>query len=294
MKQMEETGKLSNENFDHLLHKQLNDRSSRLKEREQELEDKGEELAAQKEELTAAIEELMGKNESLVDTLHQLRERSFELDQILYRTSHDLRAPLSSIRGILSLLKLEPKSEIINTYGRHIEDKVTQMDDLLKSLASLSKSILEEPEITEVDLNKIIWQVIGEFKHLPNWDNMEVQVELRESKIKTDYRLITIIFQSLFSNAFIFREPLKKGKLMIRGYQQNGDWVIEVADDGEGIAMNVQSSVFDMFYRGSERSQGNGLGLYVARKAAGRLQGEITFTLTTGHTCFIVRFPVMS
>ena len=289
---MSEQDKLRDENYDQLS-KQLEDKSVRLRDREQELEDKAEEFLAQKEELTAAIEEVVEKNKSLVNTLHQLRERSFELDQILYRTSHDLRAPLSSIKGILTLLKLEPQTEIIRDYSRHIEDKARQMDNLLRSLASLSKSILEEPVIGFIDLNKVIWQVINECTHLPNWEHVEVNVQLQECKIKTDDALITIILQSLFSNAFIFREPLKKGKLIIQGYQQDSNWIMDVSDDGEGMAENIQSSVFDMFYRGSERSMGNGLGLYVARKAAEQLNGNISFHLTTGLTCFKVILPII-
>lgn len=273
--------------------KQLDDKDAHLAEREQELADVAEELSSQKEELTAAIEEVMEKNKSLLDTLHLLRERSFELDQILYRTSHDLRSPLSSIKGILTLLKLEPQSDTIRSYGQHIEDKAIQMDNLLRSLASLSKSVLEEPVVAVIDLNKIIWQVIGEYRHLPCWDIVDVSVDLHEQKMNSDPELITIIFQSLFSNAFIFRAPLKKGTLSIRTRQQESNWIIDVVDDGEGIVKEVQPYVFDMFYRGSEKSLGNGLGLYVARKAAGRLNGTITFHLDPGTTCFTVTLPVI-
>ncbi len=289
---MNQSDRLNKEDIARLT-KQLEDKSARLAEREQELADVAEELSSQKEELTAAIEEVVEKNKSLLDTLHQLRERSFELDQILYRTSHDLRSPLSSIKGILTLLKLEPQSDIIRDYGRHIEDKAIQMDNLLRSLASLSKSILEEPVREWIDLNKIIWQVIGEYRHLPCWDYVDVSVDLHTQKINTDPALMIIIFQSLFSNAFTFRPPLKKGKLMIRTYQKENNWVIDVADDGEGIAAEVQPYIFDMFYRGSEKSLGNGLGLYVARKAAGRLNGTITFHLSPEQTCFTVILPLI-
>lgn len=90
--------------------KLLEDKNNYLQERERDLADKTEELLAQKDMLTAAIEEVMLKNDSLNKTLMTLRDRNFEMDQILYRTSHDLRSPLSSIRGILELAKAEPQS----------------------------------------------------------------------------------------------------------------------------------------------------------------------------------------
>lgn len=289
---MNDSNQLGNEDVDRLV-KQLHEKDIRLREREQELNDKEEELSSQKEELNAAIEELIEKNKSLLDTLHELRDRSFELDQILYRTSHDLRSPLSSIKGILALLKLEPQTDIIRNYAHHIDSKAAQMDNLLRSLASLSKSILEEPVTSLIDLHKIIWQVIAELKYLPSWEQVEVAVELQEYKVKTDPALMVIIFQSLFSNAFIFREPSKKGHLTIRTHLLNGSLIIRVCDDGEGIALNVQPHIFDMFYRGSEKSLGNGLGLYVARKAAARLKGTIIVQLHPGNTCFTVTLPMV-
>jgi signal transduction histidine kinase len=273
---------------------QLREESQKLKEREQDLEDQSEELSSQKEELTAAIEELMAKNRSLEDTLSQLRERNFELDQILYRTSHDLRSPLSSIKGILSLLRLEPQSDIIRNYAKHIEDKAVQMDNLLRSLASLSKSILEEPQLEIIDLNKILWQVVSEYRHLPSWDNVDVIVELHDHKMCTDSGLITIIFQSLFSNALIFRDPLRKGTMTIRTSLQNGNWVIDVIDDGDGVDQSVHPFIFNMFYRGSERSLGNGLGLYVCKKAIERLKGNISYHPEPPGTRFTVTLPVQT
>ncbi len=275
-----------------LLITQLKDKSLQLIARERELEEQEEKISSQKEELTAAIEEVMSKNRSLEETLQQLRDRSFELDQILYRTSHDLRSPLSSIKGILSLLELEPQSDIIRNFGKHIDDKATQMDNLLRSLASLSKSILEDVELAAIDLNKTIWQVVSEYRQLPTWNDVTVSLALHEPGIKSDQALIGIIFQSLFSNAFIFRDPLKKGHIFIRTRQENKNWIMDVIDDGEGIDPAVQPFIFNMFYRGSEKSIGSGLGLYVARKAAARLNGTISFHLEHPTTRFTLTLPL--
>jgi signal transduction histidine kinase len=277
--------------IDSLLAK-LKEESRKLSEREQDIHEQAEELASQKEELTAAIEELMAKNRSLEETLNQLRERNYELDQILYRTSHDLRSPLSSIKGILALLQLEPQSDVIRNYGKHIENQANEMDSLLRSLASLSKSILEDPKLDVIDLSRLIWQVVNEYRHLPGWKHVEVSVDVHDTNFFSDVGLITIIFQSLFSNAFIFRDPGKTGRLIIRTREQNDNWMAEIIDDGEGIETSIGPHIFDMFYRGSERSIGSGLGLYVAKKAVERLKGNISFHHEAGATCFTISVPL--
>ena len=124
---------LEEEELNHLI-KMLEERNARLEEREHDLADKTEELLAQKEELTAAIEELMAKNQSLSLTMSQLQDRNFELDQILYRTSHDLRSPQSSIKGVLNVLKTEAQTATAKDCCLHIENKTEQMDNLLRSV----------------------------------------------------------------------------------------------------------------------------------------------------------------
>ncbi|MBC8111065.1 MAG: HAMP domain-containing histidine kinase [Verrucomicrobia bacterium] len=271
----------------------LQEKTILLEELERDYADKTEELLSQKEELTAAIEELMAKNYSLSQTMNQLQDRNFELDQILYRTSHDLRAPISSIKGIISLSRFEHQSEMNRAYWTHVESKVIQMDDLLRSLSSLSKSILENPTLAVIGIEKIIQQVTDSLRYLPSWHEVEVKIDLKEAALKTDPFLITIILQSLLSNAFIFRDSPRRGLIYVNSFKTETDFVIQVVDDGEGIDNLVLSHIFEMFYRGSERSVGNGLGLYVAKKATERLRGIIGVDTDAGNTRFTVVLPLI-
>jgi signal transduction histidine kinase len=274
--------------------KLLEDKNNYLQERERDLADKTEELLAQKDMLTAAIEEVMLKNDSLNKTLMTLRDRNFEMDQILYRTSHDLRSPLSSIWGILELAKAEPQSASMKEYQLHIGNKVDQMDNLLRSLSSLSKAILEETSYCLVSLRSIIQQVIEELKYLPTWPNVVVTQNLHEKEFKTDVFLINIVLQSVLSNAYIFRDQSKAGIIHINSLQQNSEVLIEVIDDGDGIPETIANQIFDMFYRGSEKSKGSGLGLYVAKKALEKLNGSITQISNKNKTQFTITLPLLN
>ncbi|MBL7858668.1 MAG: HAMP domain-containing histidine kinase [Cyclobacteriaceae bacterium] len=269
----------------------LEEKNARLLERERDLADKTEELLAQKEELTAAIEEVMAKNLSLSSTMSQLQDRNFELDQILYRTSHDLRTPLSSIKGILHLLKTEVQTDRAKDCCAHIESKTEQMDNLLRSLSSLSKAILEEPEFSVVPLMEIIQEVITSLSNIRASSNLTIEFNLVETGMKTDRALLSIILHSLLSNAFTFRNPGERGTITIHAYKLNKTISIEIIDDGEGISPDIRDKIFQMFYRGSERSQGSGLGLYVARQAAARLHGSIEVSTPSSNTCFTVKLP---
>lgn len=147
----------------------LDQRTMALMERESDLADRMEEIEAQKEELTAAVEELDSKNKILETALEELKERNQELDQILYRASHDLRSPVTSIVGILSLLQHESLSEIQEKCFEHIRDRASQMDEVLKSLSTLAKTISNDIHFSKVNIDACIRSCINDLQYQPNF-----------------------------------------------------------------------------------------------------------------------------
>jgi light-regulated signal transduction histidine kinase (bacteriophytochrome) len=129
-------------------------------EREYELAERQEELESQKEELNAAIEELVSKNEYLTSTLDELSQRKAELDQLIYRMSHDLRTPVTSILGVCQVMKMEGLPAAFFFHLDHIQKKGYELDCLLKSLTSFSQAALEDLVSTDVSLRKLTSEVL--------------------------------------------------------------------------------------------------------------------------------------
>ena len=270
----------------------LDQRTMALMERESDLADRMEEIEAQKEELTAAVEELDSKNKILETALEELKERNHELDQILYRASHDLRSPITSIMGILNVLEHEPLSAIQKECFDHIHDKGSQMDELLKSLSTLAKTISNDIHFSKINLDLCIRNSIYELRYLSNFSSVAIQTETKGfNEVITDKLLISIVVKNLVSNALTFRDPGKDGIIVICSTVFDSYFEIEVTDDGEGISDSIQDKIFNMFYRESELSTGSGLGLYIVRKIVDQLKGHIQFTTVNGLTRFKVTLP---
>lgn len=270
----------------------LDERTMALMERESDLADRMEEIEAQKEELTAAVEELANKNKMLETALEELKQRNQELDQILYRASHDLRSPITSIVGILNLMEHEPLSEMQKECFAHIRDKSSQMDELLKSLSTLSKTISNDIHFSKVNLDLAIRHCINDLRYLANFPAVVIKTETSGlSDVVTDKLLMCIIVKNLVTNSFIFRDAAKEGLIHIRSTVFESYFEIEITDDGEGIADSIRDRIFDMFYRGSELSTGSGLGLYIVKKIVDQLNGHIQFTSDQGLTRFKVVLP---
>jgi signal transduction histidine kinase len=270
----------------------LDQRTMALMERESDLADRMEEIDAQKEELTAAVEELHRRNKILEVALENLKERNQELDQILYRASHDLRSPVTSIVGILNVLEHEPLSEIQEKCFGHIRDKSTQMDELLKSLSTLAKTISNDIHFSRVNIETGIRSCVNDLRYLPNFSSVVIRIEHNgPGDVFTDALLVCIIIKNLLANALTFRDGGKDGLIVIRSAVFDSYFEIEIIDDGEGISNSVKDRIFDMFYRGSERSTGSGLGLYIVRKIVDQLNGQLQFSTSNALTRFKVTLP---
>ena len=270
----------------------LDERTMALMERESDLADRIEEIEAQKEELTAAVEELDSKNKTLEITLKELKESNQELDQILYRASHDLRSPITSIVGILNILEHEPLSAIQKQCFVHIRDKSNQMDELLKSLSTLSKTISNDIHFSKFNLDLAIRGCINDLRQLPNFSSVVIQIETKGlNDVITDKLLVSIIVKNLVANSLTFRDPDKQGLINIHSTVFDSYFEFEITDDGKGISDTIKDKIFNMFYRGSELSTGSGLGLYIVRKIVDQLNGHVQFTADNGLTRFKIVLP---
>lgn len=264
----------------------LNERTMKLMERESELADNLEEIEAQKEELTAAVEELIGKNKELV-------ERNQELDQILYRASHDLRSPISSMVGVLNLIKTEQIPSALKDYCYHFEMRINQMEGVVNTLNLLGQSAQEEIKITKIEIKELVENEIKLLHYLPNFKFIQFEIiHLGSSAVETDSVLLGILVKSLLTNAIIFREATP-GSVWVNTNVQDDQLIIKIIDDGEGISPTIAPRIFEMFYRGSEKSIGQGMGLYLVKKILSRLKGKVKWQCENNLTTFEVSIPII-
>ena len=271
----------------------LDERTMQLMERESDLADRKEEIDAQKEELTAAIEELENRNKTLLSTLKELEERNRELDQILYRASHDLRSPISSIIGILGLLNKEPLTEFQLNCIKHIDEKSAQMDFILKSLSALSKTITNDVHFCSFDLKELVEECLTYLSLKYKLDSISIELNSKgKTTVNSDRLLLSIIINNLLSNAITFRDSIKEGKIKIHTSVNPSSFEISITDDGEGVSPEIKDKIFTMFYRGSEKSIGSGLGLYIVKKIIEQLKGKIDVISINKETTFKIKLPI--
>ncbi|HEY0739882.1 MAG TPA: HAMP domain-containing sensor histidine kinase [Chryseosolibacter sp.] len=269
----------------------LDERNQLLLDKERDLADRSEELVSQKEELTAAIEEVIEKNAYLNETLKKLQQRNQELDQILYRASHDLKSPVTSIFGLLDLLKGEGLTQSQNIICNHIFQRTTHMMALLNSLNMLAQAAFDSIDIKAVNVHSVVSKAVARTSVHPNFKNATFDVQVPDNlQFNGDELKLGIIITCLVDNALSFCSA-QSSKILITAHSKNSVLEIRVADEGEGINPDIKNRIFEMFYRGSERSQGAGLGLYIVKSIVDRLEGTVAVESQAGKTMFTIALP---
>jgi PAS domain S-box-containing protein len=243
-----------------------------------------EKLKLLNEELTAQNWRLAAQEEELKATLEELSERNFELDQLMYKTSHDLRSPLSSILGLINLAHIDqdPKNQL--DYLDKIEGRIKKLDEFIRSMLNYARVNRSEESIEKISLRQVITNCIQELEYLENFSKVNTTAAIRHEAVSfnSDSLLVKIIFSNLISNAYKYYNPHVKSYLKISIDITPLNASITLKDNGIGIEKEHVKKVFDMFYRATEKSQGSGLGMYIVKQAIDKLKGTITVKSTYG------------
>lgn len=213
----------------------------------------------------------------------ELKIRNAELDNFVYKVSHDLRAPLSSVLGLVNLAAMPGNSDNLAEYFSMVGQKVNQLDHFISDVLSHSKNLKMEVKVAKINFGEVIEKTFSQLYYLKGVDKIKKEIAIHAEDFYSDPWRISEVFRNLISNAVKYRRlniEIPAIHILIRS---NSDFAeILFKDNGTGIDPKNLPHIFDMFYRASEQSAGSGLGLYIVKNAVEKLGGEITVESTLG------------
>lgn len=221
---------------------------------------------------------------------NELKKLNQELDLFVYSTSHDLRAPLSSILGLLNLNRIESGD---NYYIREIEKSITRMDTVIKQITDYARNSRLEIEKDLVNLKQIIEDCFENIRYLGSGE-VRLDLDLESEFVDNiDYKRLYIILNNLISNAVKYkRNGKEQSYIKVSQFRSDDKMVLEVQDNGQGIPKKYVDKLFRMFYRANERSEGSGLGLYIVKEVLNKLGGTIDVKSELGRgSSFKIQIP---
>jgi signal transduction histidine kinase len=268
--------------------KEIKELLDRLLHLNQQFEEKNKELLAGEEKLKTQQEELH-------KTVEELASRNFELDQLVYKTSHDIRSPLTSILGRANVMKADPDTTQWPLYLNHIENRVLTLDRFVHSMINYAKANRNIVQAQLVDFHALLEQTKHDLAYMKGFENIEITLEYTGESVAFygDLFRLQILFNNIISNAIKYQNVYAENhylRLCINLSPTQAE--LTFTDNGIGIKEEHIARIFDMFYRATEHTDGSGLGLYIVKQTVEKMKGRISLKSQYGKmTQFIVVLP---
>lgn len=221
-----------------------------------------------------------------------------ELDSFVYSVSHNLRAPLMSVLGLINLVQIENKKgdEILNNYFAMMQHSIHKLDDTLKEILDYSRNARSVLNITAVDTKKMVEDSFQRLKYMEGSETISKSVQVfNNMPFYTDPYRLSVIINNLVSNAIKYKDDSKKNSIIeLQANVTESNLELTFRDNGIGIGEEYLPKIFEMFFRGTERSDGAGLGLYIVKETVDKLNGSLSVDSKKGEgTTFKITIPNM-
>lgn len=240
----------------------------------------------------------LGELAQSFNTMANNLERAEKLRRnLIADTAHELRTPLSNLKGYLEAIRdgvVKPDAATVNSLYEEVT-LLTRLVDDLQELALAEASELKLVRQAE-DISKIINRVVTAARVQANAREIDLQVELPDilPLCDIDAQRIAQVMRNLVDNAITHTPP--GGRITVTARESNDRVEVAVTDNGEGIPPDELQNIFERFYRvdqsRSRRTGGSGLGLTIARRLVEAHSGRIEVTSEPGKgSCFTFTIP---
>jgi PAS domain S-box-containing protein len=199
-----------------------------------------------------------------------------ELMTFMYKASHNLRGPVATLSGLINVAQMEVQDPLSTRYIKMLGERANHLEFTLSELIAITKVKQEDLSLAPLDFQALLDDTLLSFEKPIREHGVLVDLTIKTQKpFITDERLLRGILFYLIDNSIKFRNN-SEPRIRVVVEQQSGGILLTVADNGPGIDPAIQEKIYDMYYRGHEKSQGSGLGLYIVASIVERLCGYIT------------------
>jgi PAS domain S-box-containing protein len=247
-----------------------------------------------------ALERIDQAQQQLRENNEALTRVNVDLDNFIYTASHDLKAPITNIEGLLHALLNElptaPESETqVGLILNLMQDSVERFQRTISQLTDVSKLQREQgADLEQVSLAEVVQDVCLDLEPLIRSTNTALTTEVVACPpVPFSEKNLRSVVYNLLSNAIKYRSPERPPQVQLRAQPQGRFVVLEVQDNGLGMSATGQKKLFGMFQRLHDHVEGSGIGLYMVKRMVENVGGHIEVQSEVGvGSTFAVYLPL--
>ena len=207
----------------------------------------------------------------------ELLKTNKELDRFVYSVSHDLRSPLTSIQGLVSIIEDETQEPETLEHVGMIKTSINRLDEFIRKILTYSQNNRTGLELETIPLKKSFDSIINSLQNMEQAKGIHFEIEIQEKfAFYTDKLRFNTIMENLISNAIKYLKFVDSVRFIkVNGVVDQEKLELTITDNGIGIPSEFQDKIFDMFFRISNNIEGSGIGLYIVKETVEKLEGSI-------------------
>jgi two-component system CheB/CheR fusion protein len=230
------------------------------------------------------ITELKKIQKDLYITNKNLTRINADLDNFVLAASHDLLGPLSNIEVSINMLKVDNliSDPLVNEYLNIIDGSVKKFRTLINELSIIGKLENEMSQMKPVDLNNIIDEIKLSISDKIRATAAEITTELEVEQIIFSVKNLRSLLYNVITNAIKYKSADRTPVLIISSTKENNYVLLSIKDNGIGIAKDKIDKIFNIYSRIQTDVEGQGIGLYLAKKIVDAAGGYISVESEVG------------
>jgi PAS domain S-box-containing protein len=224
------------------------------------------------------VTELKTKEEILKNQNEELQKINAELDKFVYSVTHDLRAPLTSMLGVVEIAEEDNQDALMKKSLGLLKTNIKKLDQFVLDIMDYSLNARQEIKKEEINFQSVLDEIIQKLKYInAEESSVDIRVNIKSTApFRSDKSRINIMLNNLISNSIRYCNPEVNDPFVEIGVSvTDKEATIVVRDNGIGIGEEYHDKIFEMFYRVSHKSIGTGLGLYLVKESVKKLNGNI-------------------
>lgn len=227
------------------------------------------------------ITDKFNANKKIEDQLVELKKINSDLDNFIYTASHDLKAPISNVEGLMNALTKsfseetagkEQVKKIVSMIFQSIGRFKTTIGDL-SDISKLEKTFFEDQQ--ELDIAEVIKDVEISISEYITESKARINSNCGSKIIYFSRQNLKSVIYNLISNAIKYRDPVRRPVIDISCVDDKDYVLIKVKDNGLGIPANKFQEIFEMFKRFHSHVEGSGIGLFIIKRIIENANGKI-------------------
>jgi signal transduction histidine kinase len=222
-----------------------------------------------------------------------LKNMNSRINKFAHSVTHDLRSPIASLTGLVSVLEKEKDITKISDYTEMMRESLLLQDNYIRDVLDTIQNDKGE-KIELCNLGEIVNDVISQNGFFAGGEKVKFLSELEVWELKCNVTDLKVVFNNLISNAIKYADFNKPEQwIRVKSYKKDQHCVIEIEDNGLGIKAEQKSNIFNKYFKSGVNKRSMGLGLYFTKQAIEDMDGTITVKSLLGSgTSFIVSLPL--